>query len=144
VFKSLITATASNVELLPAPILPNWILEGKPEARCGFVGLSHDRTAKIMVWECSPGRFNWNYNDDEFLFIVSGEVFISGDQCNERRLSAGDIVFFQAGTTYTWRITEPVRKVAIVKKALPLPLALGARTWDKLLRTIGLRPPSPL
>jgi hypothetical protein len=97
-----------------------------------------------MLWECTAGRFNWHYTDDETVVVMSGEVFISTPDGEERRLGQSDMAFFPAGASCTWRITDRIRKVAVIRKALPLPLAFGVRAWDKVLRATGLRGRSPL
>lgn len=134
---------ASN-DLAPAPISPDWVLAGTPQARSKILAKSHDRTSCIMVWECSAGRFNWNYSEDEIVMVISGEVFITTDKGGERRLGQGDVGFFPAGSSCTWRVSDRVKKIAILRKDLPLPFGFGVRAWHKLLRVTGLRGQSPL
>jgi uncharacterized cupin superfamily protein len=126
------------------PITPGWILGGLPEARAKLLATSQDKTSNIMVWECTPGRFNWQYTEDESVCIISGEVFITTVDGTERRLGQGDMAFFPAGTSCTWRVTERVRKVAFLRKDMPPLLGLGVRVWHKLLRTVGIRGQMPL
>lgn len=140
---SIVIAAAASSDLEPAPISPGWILSGTPEARSKLLATSHDGASCVMVWECTSGRFNWHYSEDETAVVISGEVFITTEK-GERRLGQGDMAFFPAGTSCMWRINVPVRKVAIIRKALPLPLGFGLRAWNKLLRTIGLKGRSPL
>jgi uncharacterized protein len=135
----IVTATAAATELEPAPITPGWILSGTPEARNKILANSQDRTSSIMVWECTPGNFNWHYGEDETIVIISGEVFLTPQGGQERRLGPGDMAFFPAGCSAHWRVTSKVRKVAVWRSAVPFPLALGVRAWNKLLRVIGLR-----
>lgn len=141
--ESIVIAAAAAADLQPAPITPGWILSGTPEARNKLMALSEDRTAYIMVWDCTPGRFNWHYSEDETVVIMSGEVFIT-DEKGERRLGPGDFAFFPAGCSCTWRVTSHVRKVAVLRTTLPLPLAFGARAWNKLLKILGIRGKAPL
>ncbi len=140
---SIVIAAAATSDLEPAPISPDWILSGTPDARSKLLATSHDGASCVMVWECTSGRFNWHYSEDETAVVISGEVFIT-TQKGERRLGQGDMAFFPAGTSCMWRINVPVRKVAIIRKPLPLPLGFGLRAWNKLLRTVGLKGRSPL
>ena len=142
--KSIMIAAAATVDLQPSPITPNWILSGTPEARNRLLATSDDRTAYVMVWECTPGLFEWHYSEDETVVVVSGEVFITNEEGADRRLGPGDVAFFPAGCSSTWRITETVRKVAFLRNTLPLPLSLGLRVWNKLLLIVGLRGRAPL
>jgi uncharacterized cupin superfamily protein len=142
--QSIVIAATNTADLEPAPITPSWILSGTPEARNKLIATSKDRTSYIMVWECTPGRFNWHYTEDETVVLLSGEVFISNGNGEERRLGAGDIAFFPAGSSCTWRITDRVRKAAVLRNALPGPIAIGFRAWNKLLRILGIKRLSPL
>ena len=141
---SIVIATASKEELSSAPVTPSWILSGTPEARNKLLATSHDRTAYNMVWECTPGSFNWHYSEDETVVLISGEVFITENNGPERRLGPGDMAFFPAGCSAKWRITSTVRKVAVLRNPLPMPLALATRIWNKLLKILGLRGQAPL
>jgi uncharacterized protein len=136
-------AAAADVkaqDLEPSPIPKSWILSGTPEARNKHLAKSYDRTSYVVIWDCTPGHFNWHYTEDEVLVVLSGEAWITNGRGEERRLGAGDMGFFPAGSTATWRVTQTVRKVAVLKRPIPRPLELGLRAWGKLLRISGLRP----
>jgi uncharacterized protein len=141
---SIIIATAASAALSPAPIYPEWILEGQPVAHNKMLALSHDKTQRTMAWECTPGLFNWHYTEDETVYIITGEVFITSKDGTERRLGGGDIAFFPAGTSCVWRVTQCVRKVAFLRKDLPRPVGFGIRAWNKALRAAGIRRAAPL
>lgn len=134
----IVIAAAAEAELQPAPIAPGWILSGRPEARNKMLAASADRTAHIMVWECTPGLFNWHYEVDETLVIIAGEVFITDHSGAERRMGPGDMGFFPAGSSCRWRITSRVRKIAVLRTTLPGPLALALRLWSGFRRMIGI------
>jgi uncharacterized cupin superfamily protein len=142
--KSIVIAAANAAELNLSPISPDWILSGTPEARNKLLAKSHDGTSSILVWECTAGRFNWHYGEDETVVVIAGEVFITTENGEERRLGQGDMGFFPAGSSCTWRVADRIKKVAIVRKDLPLPLGFGVRAWHKLLRIVGLRGRSSL
>jgi uncharacterized protein len=135
---------AASGDLGPAPISPDWILAGTPIARSKILATSHDRTTSIMVWECTAGRFNWNYSEDEIVMVIAGEVFVTTENGEERRLGQGEMAFFPAGSSCTWRVSDHIKKIAILRKDLPPPLGFGVRAWHKLLRIAGLRGQSPL
>ena len=139
----IVISTAATTELQSAPITPSWIVSGSPAARNKLMALSDDRTSYVMVWDCAPGQFNWHYSEDETVVIVSGEVFITDDK-GERRLGPGDFAFFPAGCTCKWRVTSHVRKVAVLRTALPSPVAFALRAWNKLLKLLGIRGQAPL
>jgi uncharacterized protein len=142
--KPIVIAAVASAELEPEPISPSAILTGAPEARSKRLAESHDRTSSVMVWECSGGRFNWHYAEDEIAFILSGEVFIANEKGEERRLGPGDMIFFPAGSCCTWRVTDRIKKIAVLRKDLPPPLGFCVRAWHKLLRMVGLKGGSSL
>jgi uncharacterized protein len=141
---SIVLEAVASADLEPAPISPEWILAGAPEARSKMLVKSRDRTSSITVWECTAGCFNWNYSEDETVVVVSGEVLITTEQGEERRLGQGDMGFFPAGSSCTWRVNDRVKKIAILRKTLPFPVGVCVRAWHKLLRTVGLKGRSSL
>lgn len=120
-------ASLSNLELDPAPIRPEWILEGRPVARCRHWSDSSDGTTSAMVWDCTAGRFRWYFGGDEIVHIIEGEVIVSGEDAPERRLGPGDAALFRAGTWSTWHVPSYVRKHAICRDSLPVAITLPLR-----------------
>ena len=134
---AIITAESGVEGLKPAPIPPSWILEGAPEARNKNLAESHDRACWKLFWECTSGRFNWHYDIDETAFIISGEAFITMDATGERRLGPGDMAFFPAGNTCTWRVPVRVMKFAVMRRPTPRPFAFAVRAWSKITRNLN-------
>jgi uncharacterized protein len=130
---------AASAILLPAPIPPDWIIAGRPEARNKTLAITQDRTSSIMAWECTAGRFEWHFDKDETLIVISGEIFVTMESGEEKRLGLGDVGFFPGGCSCTARIDDHVRKIAVLRTDLPLPLSIGARAWHRLLLMAGLR-----
>src|SRR5262245_42036572 len=102
----ILRAAESTSDLRPAPITPSWIISGKPEARNKMMARSQDGASYIMVWECTPGEFNWHYSEDETVVFMEGEVYLTNGDGIERRCGAGDTVFFPAGSSCKWKITN--------------------------------------
>jgi uncharacterized cupin superfamily protein len=142
--KSIVMANAATAELEPAPISPDWVLHGTPETRSKELARSRDLTSYVMVWDCTAGRFNWHYSKDETLVVISGEAFITNEKGEERRLGPGDIVFFPAGSSSTWRVPSYIKKVAFLRHTMPRPLGFGVLAWNKLLQIVGWRVHGPL
>jgi uncharacterized cupin superfamily protein len=99
---------------------------------------SHDLTSDVVVWECTAGRFECHYYQDETVMVVAGEVFITDEKGEERRLGPGDLGFFPAGTSCIWRVPESVRKIAVLRETMWRPVGLGLKIWKRLLRIVGL------
>ena len=134
--REIVVATPNACELgaESTPILPHQVLSGTPLSRVKTVVTSRDWTSHVVVWECTGGKFEWRYRQDEVAVIVAGEAFITTDAGQERRLAPGDVVFFPAGSSSTWRVPERVRKVAVVRETMWWPLGLGLKAFKKLLR----------
>lgn len=142
--RSILTAIPATVELQPEPIPAEWVLGGAPVARCKKIVRSRDRTSHIVVWDCTPGSFTWHYPMDEALVVISGEAFMIDDSGREIRFGPGDFGFFPAGTHCTWRITQTLRKVGVLRESVWRPVGLGMKAWNKFLRAVGLASKSPI
>jgi uncharacterized cupin superfamily protein len=126
-----------QVTLGPAGINPNWILEGNPIARNKLLSQSADGSASSYIWDCTAGRFNWFYDVDETIYVIEGGVVVKEAAGVARRLSAGDTIFFPAGTRAEWHVENYIRKVAFLRAPLPRPLVIAKRYYRFLKRMIG-------
>ena len=142
--RSIVTATPANVELAPEPIPQEWVLSGTPVARSKNLVRSRDWTSTVVVWDCTAGRFHWHYSQDETILVISGEAFLLLENGDERRFGPGDVGFFPAGTTCTWRVADYIWKVAVLRESMWRPLGVCLKAWKKLLRIVGLAGKSPL
>jgi len=120
-----------------ARVLPRWVLGGAPVTRTWNVLRSRDLTSDIVVWECTAGRFECHYSQDEAVIVVAGEAFITDEKGEERRLGPGDLGFFPAGTSAVWRVPESIRKIAILRETMWRPVGVGLKIWKRLLRIAG-------
>jgi uncharacterized protein len=103
--------------LFPAPIRPEWILEGAPVARARPVAVTADDHFSSTVWDCTAGRFRWQFRSDEIVHILEGEVHVTDEAGRERALVPGDVALFSRGTTSVWRVPRYVKKLAIHRSA---------------------------
>jgi len=142
--KLIVTATPANVELQPEPIPPEWILSGTPVARSHKLATSHDWTSTIVVWDCTAGSFKWHYGQDEVILVISGEAVRIKENGEEQRFGPGDLGFFPAGTSCTWRVDDHIRKVAVLRESVWRPLGFVLKVLKKLLRIMGFVGKSPL
>jgi uncharacterized cupin superfamily protein len=126
----------AQVSLNPSPIHPDWILEGEPIARNRFLSGSDDGTACTLVWDCTAGRFDWYYDFDETVYVVEGSVRVKDDRGVERRVEAGDTIFFPAGTHAQWTVDHYIRKIAFCRAPLPWQVILAKRAYGACKRTV--------
>lgn len=119
------------VELRPAPINPDWVRAGSPVARNALLSSSRDRASCTVVWDCTPGEFEWRYDSDETIHILEGSVVLDDGCAPPRRLGPGDVVLFPQGAVVHWRIETRLRKLAFFHRPLPAPIALVSRAIGK-------------
>jgi hypothetical protein len=105
--------------LAAAPIPRAWILEGNPVARKKRLAGSSDRLATTLMWDCTTGRFNWFYDEDEVIHVLEGSVIIEDASGARQRLQAGDTFLFPAGSRYHWTVSSYIRKIAFLYPPLP-------------------------
>jgi uncharacterized cupin superfamily protein len=104
--------------LASAPIPRAWILEGSPVARHKRLAGSSDRLARTFMWDCTSGRFDWHYSEDEVAHVLEGAAVIEDAVGVRRALQAGDTFLFPAGSRYQWTVPGYVRKIAFLHPPL--------------------------
>ena len=126
----------TTVDLRPSPINPAWIRGGDPVARNALLSSSRDRAACTLVWDCTPGEFEWRYDSDETIHILEGSVVLDDGCAPARRLGPGDVVLFPAGAVVHWTVETHVRKLAFFHRPLPASVALVTRAVGKAKRVL--------
>jgi uncharacterized cupin superfamily protein len=119
-FPRIQTGSILQQDLQPAPINPDWILEGNPIAKATTLAVATDNTLSCAVWECSAGKFQWVFGLDEIVQILEGEVVIEEQNPGRKvhTLRVGDIALFPDGLTAHWTVSKYVKKFAI-HRAIP-------------------------
>jgi uncharacterized protein len=129
----------AEMELERAPIPRDWILAGNPQAREKELARSSGGATRVVVWSCTKGSFRWQYLVDEMVHILSGEAFIADHAGTTRRLGPGDVALFPAGSWAVWRVTEDIRKVAVLNARLPAMLCKFTYGWNRIYRAVRVR-----
>ena len=117
----------AGVTMTPAQINPDWVLEGRPITSAAEIAHTDDGSTKVYVWQTTASKFHWNYESDEIVQILDGEVFVADGDGPERRLGPGDVAFFPVGARTTWRVPDHLRKIATLKRPMPGPVASAMR-----------------
>jgi uncharacterized protein len=123
-----------DVELKPAPINPNWILEGSPHARNSELTRSSDGRAMTLLWDCTPGKFIWHYNEDETIYILKGRLVLDDGFGPPKQFGPGDVVLFPAGAAVKWHVEEHVRKLAFLHRPIPKYVGLAMNAIGRTIR----------
>jgi len=131
--------------LEPAPIRPEWVLAGQPQARATELARSPDGTSTAAHWDCTAGTFRWFFWVEETIHILEGDVVVENDKGVRCHLRAGDVAVMPANAWMVWRVDHYVRKLAICRYPVPRPLGRLVRTVQNLRTWLGLRrsPPAP-
>lgn len=134
-----VSDNAMEMELKSAPINPDWVLEGNPQARSSEQSASKDRAAYTAIWDCTAGTFRWYFGWDETVYILEGEVHVTDADGGTRTLRTGDVAYFRGGTWATWKIDTYLRKVAFMRRTLPAPASFIYRASDAIKRRLSRR-----
>jgi uncharacterized protein len=137
------TGDARRVDLDPLPIPAVNVIEGTPIARSTGLTASDCGTVTTCIWDCTAGRFHWNFDVDEVVHILDGEVHVTEDDGTETVLRTGDVGHFPLGSHSIWHVPQYVRKLAVHRAPARRPLVLRAagRVRRMALRTHAIALP---
>ncbi len=134
-------------DLKPAPIKPEWVTAGAPDAHNKVLFVSDDRSIITILWRCAAGSFRWVYDEEETIYVVDGGMTLTFPDGRMRKVGKGDVVYFAAGTTAIWDVDSHVHKVAVFRRPIPKILGLIVAMHHKaavlLARLVGLVRPAP-
>ena len=130
--------SSTDVTLADAPIPDAWVRAGAPRARVCELSRSRDGAAVSVVWDCSAGEFDWHFGVDEWIHILEGSVHVRDEDGVWSELTPGSVALFRAGVWSRWRVDSYVRKFAICRQALPMPMGFALRALTKL-RSVAMR-----
>jgi uncharacterized cupin superfamily protein len=126
--------------LASAPIPRAWILEGNPVARNKRLAGSSDRLAATFMWDCTSGRFDWHYDEEEVAHVLEGAAVIASADGARHALQAGDTFLFPAGSRYQWTVPSYVRKVAFLRSPRPRAMRIIGRALERLTAPFRRKP----
>ena len=104
------------------PIPANQITEGKPVAKIWINAQSADLKVTQGVWDCTAGKFRWDFTWDEFVMILDGEVTITPEGGSAITLRAGDFCHFPLGLKTKWHVPKYIKKTFVIRTPEPLKL----------------------
>ena len=85
-----------------------------PGTWTGYAEVLADAGLEVGVWEHSVGSSRDTF-DDEVFVVLAGRGVVRCDSGGEIILAPGVVGVLHAGDRTTWEITEPLRKVWIVR-----------------------------
>ncbi|RYZ03379.1 MAG: DUF861 domain-containing protein [Comamonadaceae bacterium] len=123
----------------PAPIRPEWVIAGRPEARAVELVRSPDGTCTSAQWDCTAGTFHWFFFVEETVHILEGEVLVRRPGGGQQLLRAGDVAVMPANTWMVWHVETYVRKLAVCRFPVPRPFGRAVRMLQQLRTRLALR-----
>lgn len=109
------TNTPSAVKLADSPIPVALVTEGKPVGRIWIAAQSADLRVTQGVWDCTAGKFTWDFGWDEFVMILEGEVVITPEGGKPFTLRVGDFGHFPLGLKTEWHVPKYVKKTFVLR-----------------------------
>src|SRR5215469_9398578 len=94
----------ADAELQSWPLPAEWLEQGNPDASGAVLSKTDDSRIVRGVWECTPGRFRWNFTYDETLVVVQGSATVQLESGEDVSFGAGDMVFFARGQSSIWTV----------------------------------------
>jgi uncharacterized cupin superfamily protein len=138
---TILTGDARRRDLQPMPIFAPHVIAGEPEARSVKLTESADGLVSTHVWDCTAGRFHWNFGVDEIVHILDGEVHVTDDDGQTIVLGVGDVGHFALNSHTVWDVPEYVRKLAFHRAPKPVPLPIRAlRKLGRAIRALRRAP----
>ncbi len=112
----LVTITRKTAEVPTISLPEQEVVEGSRDATCLFAAISRDRGAAGGFWGCAVGTYVFDFDYDEFAYLIEGRVEITqagveGSQVWE----PGDMIHFPQGISTTWVVTAPLKKFFVAR-----------------------------
>ncbi len=95
--------------LEPAPIPPEDVIAGDPQASMAILHRSADSKLFNGVWHCTPGIFNLTH-PGETICLVEGEAILTPEDGEPLTIRPGECVYVAEGAVVRWEVVETVRK----------------------------------
>ena len=92
------------------PVNPERIIQGQPMERSNNVFTNDKENFFCGVWESTTGKWNLNYTEDEFCYMIEGEAILTDAQGHSETVKSGDAFVIPAGYTGTWETIGTAKK----------------------------------
>jgi uncharacterized cupin superfamily protein len=112
----------SAIQLTDFPLAKEQVLEGNPVAKIWVSAQSADLKVTQGIWDCTAGKFTWNFAWDEFIMVLEGEVIIETEGSPRLTLRKGDFAHFPLGLQTKWHVPIYIKKTFVIRTPEPLKL----------------------
>ncbi len=76
---------------------------------------NEDKSSEMGLWQCSPGRWRCEVENDEFFYVLAGRAVYTEDDGTVTEIGAGMACAFPSGWKGACEVIETVRKVYMVR-----------------------------
>jgi uncharacterized cupin superfamily protein len=92
------------------PVAEDRVISGKPMQRLNNVFENTKENFFCGVWESTEGKWNLEYTEDEFCYIIEGQAIVTDADGHSEEVKQGDAFVIPAGFTGTWETKGKVKK----------------------------------
>lgn len=97
-------------EQAQTPVAKERLINGAPLERVHNVFTNTKENFFCGVWESTTGKWNLNYTEDEFCYMIEGKAILTDAQGHEEIIQAGDAFVVPAGYQGTWETIGTAKK----------------------------------
>jgi uncharacterized cupin superfamily protein len=90
------------------------IVSGQPKRTYKTLYSSKSDEFHSGIYECTAGKWNVTYNEDEFCTLLEGRVRLTNDKGETQEYNAPDSFLVPSGYQGTWEAVTPVRKFFVI------------------------------
>ena len=92
------------------PVNPERVLGGSPKECVENLFTNSKENFFCGVWSSTEGKWELNYTEDEFCYLISGRVVLTDAEGHQEILSAGDAFVIPAGYKGSWETIGHAKK----------------------------------
>lgn len=92
------------------PVAEDRLINGKPMQRLNNVFSNSKENFFCGVWESTDGKWNLEYTEDEFCYIIEGAAIVTDSEGHAEEVKQGDAFVIPAGFKGTWETKGSVKK----------------------------------
>lgn len=94
-------------------------IDGAQHGQVHFIrdDVLHDRVNRVALWELNEDQLPYEspyfFKCDETILVLKGELEITFDDGKQIVLRADDVISIAAGTSSSWKILQPFKKLVV-------------------------------
>lgn len=90
------------------------VIAGAPKSSYHMLYSSKSGEFHSGIYECTPGKWQVSYSEDEFCTLIEGTVRLTGESGETQEFTAPGSFLIPSGYKGTWEAVTPVRKFFVI------------------------------